>query len=192
MHFPRLLCGVLLARSMRGACGLSATATAAGSALSKPSRQTVLVEGFCRRIAECNHLAGDEGERFVPLMVGGVCAGNVLKANARAFVGGAPSAFRFDDEGTLRLAPRLESASAEERTAAVATAMAALREQGVVSGWRDELVPVCTRYDEPPVFLVERAAYPMLGVKGYGVHVNGCVGSAGSYGCVGSVGSPHT
>ena len=34
--------------------------------------------------------------------------------------------------------------------------------------------PLC-HAGAPPAFVVERAAYPLLGCKGYGVHVNGYV-----------------
>ena len=42
-----------------------------------------------------------------------------------------------------------------------------------MTGWRDELLPVVASYAAAPAFRVERAAYPLLGAKGYGVHVNG-------------------
>ena len=61
----------------------------------------------------------------------------------------------------------------EQRTAAAANVMAALRDAGVITGWRDELFPVNESYGEPPVMLVERAAASLLGIRAYGVHVNG-------------------
>ena len=50
---------------------------------------------------------------------------------------------------------------------------AALREAGLVKGWRDELLSVATSFDAPPVLLIERACLPLWGGKGYGVFVNG-------------------
>ena len=44
-----------------------------------------------------------------------------------------------------------------------------------MTGWRDELLAVVSPFGAEPAFLVERAAYPLLGCKGYGVHVNGYV-----------------
>ena len=61
----------------------------------------------------------------------------------------------------------------EQRTEAAAGVMAALRDAGVVTGWRDELFPVNESYGEPPVMLVERATASLLGIRAYGVHVNG-------------------
>ena len=62
-----------------------------------------------------------------------------------------------------------------ERSAAVAPVLARLRDRGVIPGWRDELFPVNSRYGEPPALLVERAAASLLGVRAYGVHINGYV-----------------
>jgi hypothetical protein len=53
--------------------------------------------------------------------------------------------------------------------------MATLRDEGFVTGWRDELYPVAERFGATPAFLVERAAAGYFGIKGYGVHVNGYV-----------------
>ena len=38
-----------------------------------------------------------------------------------------------------------------------------------------KLLPVVDSFSSSPVFLIERAAYPLFGVNGYGVHVNGWV-----------------
>ncbi|KXZ42115.1 hypothetical protein GPECTOR_201g365 [Gonium pectorale] len=53
--------------------------------------------------------------------------------------------------------------------------MQALRTDGFISGWRDELYPVLSSFHEAPVMLVERAAAVHFGIKAYGVHVNGFV-----------------
>ena len=55
-----------------------------------------------------------------------------------------------------------------------------LRDDGSLSGWRSESYPVLTSFHSQPVALVERAAAVHLGIKAYGVHVNGYVrGSSG-------------
>ena len=56
-----------------------------------------------------------------------------------------------------------------------AAVVARLRDDGVLSGWRNELYPVLTAFNSEPVALVERAAAVQLGIKAYGVHVNGYV-----------------
>lgn len=48
-------------------------------------------------------------------------------------------------------------------------------DDGIIKGWRDELLPVVGEYSQDPIFLLERAAVPFFGLKGYGVHVNGFV-----------------
>lgn len=64
----------------------------------------------------------------------------------------------------------------ESRTAAVAETLRELRDEGFILGWRDELYPVVgTTFNDDPALLVERAAAPFLGVKAYGVHMNGYV-----------------
>ncbi|KAK9854499.1 hypothetical protein WJX84_007700 [Apatococcus fuscideae] len=40
-------------------------------------------------------------------------------------------------------------------------------------GWRNELYPVSESFHEGPLLLVERAAATYLGIKAYGVHING-------------------
>jgi len=67
------------------------------------------------------------------------------------------------------------SMTTEQRSEAAANVTAALRDAGVITGWRDELFPVNESYGDPPVMLVERAAASLLGIRAYGVHVNGFV-----------------
>ena len=50
-----------------------------------------------------------------------------------------------------------------------------LRSDGIVKGWKDELLPVSSDFYASPTFLIERAAAPILGVQQYCVHVNGIV-----------------
>jgi 8-oxo-dGTP pyrophosphatase MutT (NUDIX family) len=53
--------------------------------------------------------------------------------------------------------------------------MVVLRERGVLNGWRNELVDVSNGFGVSPSFSIERCAYPLLGLTGYGVHLNGFV-----------------
>jgi hypothetical protein len=61
--------------------------------------------------------------------------------------------------------------SSEERTGAVSKVLKTLRDEGSITGWRDELYPVSPSFGEEPLFLMERAAAPYFGLKAYGVHV---------------------
>ena len=53
--------------------------------------------------------------------------------------------------------------------------MERLRDEGYIAGWRDELFNVAEEFDSPPLFMIERAAAPLLGVMEYGIHINGLV-----------------
>ena len=63
----------------------------------------------------------------------------------------------------------------EERTAAVDGVLRRLAGRGVLDSWRDEPYPVGTSFAGPAFFNMERAAVPLFGVVGYGVHMNGIV-----------------
>ena len=62
-----------------------------------------------------------------------------------------------------------------QRTEAMAGILEALRGGGHIPGWRDEAYPVGSAFSAPALLTMERAAVPLFGVKGYGVHVNGFV-----------------
>lgn len=60
-------------------------------------------------------------------------------------------------------------------TAFLADICRQMAKDGIVQGWRDELYPIAIDYQQLPLALVERAAMPLFGARGYGVHVNGLV-----------------
>ena len=62
-----------------------------------------------------------------------------------------------------------------ERTRVMGKVARALRDRGLIAGWRDEVYPVAPRFGDPVVFDIERAAVPFFGIRGYGVHINGWV-----------------
>ncbi|MBI2586915.1 MAG: DUF4743 domain-containing protein [Rhodospirillales bacterium] len=120
------------------------------------------------RVREC---ARFEPGRYLPFRVDGVHLGRIEKRiveRLRAF----EKVFRVSADA-IDLAPGLSGF--DDRTRAVAAALETLRDEGLVTGWRDEPYPVAMSFSSPPLFVVERAAVPLLGVKGYGVHVNGYV-----------------
>lgn len=65
-----------------------------------------------------------------------------------------------------------------QRTAATESVMRELHQQGVIDTWVGERYPVTLAYQEPAVLEVERAAAAYLGIKSFGVHVNGLVEKA--------------
>lgn len=107
----------------------------------------------------------------VPLLVDNVELGSLTPQFAQRLLAVGNVFQRAGD--AVRLNAALDTA--ELRNNAIAAVMEELRSEGVITGWRDELFPVSASFIEPPSFLVERAAAPLLGVRAYGVHVNGLV-----------------
>mmetsp|Transcript_14024 Transcript_14024/g.41790 ORF Transcript_14024/g.41790 Transcript_14024/m.41790 type:complete len:316 (-) Transcript_14024:23-970(-) len=133
-----------------------------------------LAPDLCAKLQKRVDVCNDMGDfPLLPLLVDGARVGSVRPPLADALVD-AGDAFVIED-GAVQFAPPLRTASEAARTAAVAPVVRELADRGVVTGWRDELLPVTRAYDAAPAFLVERAAYPLLGAKGYGVHINGFV-----------------
>ncbi|WP_298607257.1 DUF4743 domain-containing protein [uncultured Thiothrix sp.] len=63
----------------------------------------------------------------------------------------------------------------EQRTQALDQVMWSLHQQGVIDTWVGERYPVCLGYQQTAVLTVERAAAAYLGIKSFGIHVNGLV-----------------
>ena len=113
--------------------------------------------------------------KFLPFSVSGTRVGCVKKSFAETLTRW-PEVFRVDEQ-RISLAANLDSRDvpAEKRTQAVGEVLQRLREEGHIDGWRDELYPVNRSWSEPAFLLIERAAVPWFGVRGYGVHMNGFV-----------------
>ena len=75
------------------------------------------------------------------------------------------------DDSSVALMANLQNY--EERTQAMAHVLNELRMEGLIPGWRDEPYPAGPAFNAPPLFEMERAAVPLFGVPGYGVHMNG-------------------
>jgi 8-oxo-dGTP pyrophosphatase MutT (NUDIX family) len=115
---------------------------------------------------------------FLPFVVTGVRVGCVKAAFAETLARW-PEVFRVDARG-VTLAAELDSSKVPvaERTRAVGEVLQVLREEQLIDGWRDEHYPVNRSWTEAPYLLIERAAVPWFGVRGYGVHMNGFVRDA--------------
>ncbi len=123
------------------------------------------------RIAACRAW---EPEAYRPFVVGGEAIGRVghdFAGRLRDF----PGVFEVS-ERAVALADKL--ADVADRSAAVAEVLAALRDEGLIRGWRDEAYPVVQNWGEAPRLEMERAAVPKFGVRGFGVHMNGFVRTA--------------
>ena len=123
---------------------------------------------FLDHIDRCNaHNMG----RFVPFCVDNATVGHVRHDNI-AHLARYPDVFSVAETG-IGLAAGLDDYGA--RTAAVDAVLRDLAARGIVTGWRNEPYPVSTSWAGPRAFQIERAAAPFLGVRAYGVHVNGWV-----------------
>ena len=127
---------------------------------------------FRDRIAACNTWTP---ARYRPLRVDGLDVG-LVTAEFAGLLGELPEVFSISEHG-VDLAEGLDGF--ERRTAAVDQVMRELAQRGVVTRWRDEPYPVAPSFAAPALFNVERAAVPLLGVIGYGVHLNGFVRDGG-------------
>ena len=65
------------------------------------------------------------------------------------------------------------------RTAAMAEVTHDMAKDGVIRGWRDELVSVSHHYAAPELLRIERAATRHFGMMGYGAHLNGFTHAGG-------------
>jgi len=65
------------------------------------------------------------------------------------------------------------------RTAAMGEVTRDLAKDGIMRGWRDELVSISHHYAAPELFRVERAATRYFGMMCYGAHLNGFIRTGG-------------
>lgn len=77
-------------------------------------------------------------------------------------------------EDLVHLEPNLRTAA--DRTRAVADAVAALAEDGLIGRLRGEMYPVIERLGGEAVFDIDRSAAPYFGIVHRGFHLNGVVG----------------
>lgn len=80
-----------------------------------------------------------------------------------------PHVFEVGDAFVAMTAAR----DSQARTRAMAEVTRDLQRDGVIVGWRDELVSVLPAYGQPELLRMERAASRHFGIMGYGAHLNG-------------------
>jgi 8-oxo-dGTP pyrophosphatase MutT (NUDIX family) len=106
--------------------------------------------------------------RLRPFAVDGIALGLVDDEHAARLA-------RFDcfhvGGDTVSLDARL--ATTQARSEAMAEVAAALRDEGALPAWRDELLAIARDIGDPAVFLLERGAARYFGVVTYAAHVNG-------------------
>lgn len=124
---------------------------------------------FVDWIERCNNA---DMRSFRPFL----CAGQHLGWIHQSFLADLDSGvFRVSDSD-VRLDPAL--ATPGERTEALSAVTDRWIATGILSGWRGEHYRAATSLDTPELFSIERSAAPLLGLRAWGVHVNGIVRSA--------------
>ena len=123
---------------------------------------------YLERIQECHQY---DRSKFLDFII----ADEVMGLTDRSF---AEQLKRWSDIFTvtnnqLILNPELKTF--DERTQAVKPILETLHEEGVIDTWVDELYAVSHTFEEEPRMAVERAATSFLGIRGYGIHINGLV-----------------
>lgn len=144
---------------------MSATATASAT-LSAPQR-------LQPRIDACNTITPEAYASFVPFIIDGHRVGALTPWFAERALVACEAALERDAGGAVRVRPELTTADARSR--AIAPGLRKLRDDGVITGWRDEIFPCAMGYGQEILLRVERASVSLLGVRAYGVHVNGYV-----------------
>ncbi|XP_074499205.1 thiamine pyrophosphokinase 2 [Sebastes fasciatus] len=85
-----------------------------------------------------------------------------------------PDVFSPPHGGAVSLRPSLDSH--RTRSEAVDAVLQSMRQEGslvCLKGWRDEKYNVMSKFSDPPLMSMERAATSLFGVKRNGVHING-------------------
>ena len=133
--------------------------------------ETQLLRDMLYRIRQVNQ---PPPPTCVEFSVDGVVLGKVSPSMADILVE-TTSTFEMNASRQVLTLSSTAGSTCDSRTNAVQSAMQDLRERGLVTGWRDELYPISNGFYEEPMFLMERAAVPVLGGLEYGVHINGLV-----------------
>ena len=141
-----------------------------------------LMQGLREAVESCNDVSEEDlsSEKFVDLLVNGSHVGHVRPDFADALLehGKLDNGYALFSKNVNEACVRFDSenryASAEEKTRAIADVFEKMRELSLIPGWRNEMFPVVS--DEGDVSMnVERASASLLGIKAFGVHVNGYV-----------------
>jgi hypothetical protein len=113
-------------------------------------------------------------EDYQPLLVAGRRMGWLRRETAARLLD-FPLAFEPEGEG-VALKAGLDTP--EARSAALEEVLHELIAAGEIRRLRGELYPLIRRWGEEPLGLVDRRAAPLLGIRCFGIHVNGYVEKA--------------
>jgi hypothetical protein len=123
---------------------------------------------FLDRIDLCRRW---DPEAYRPFVIEARALGRVRHDLARR-LSEFPRVFQVSESAVV-LNPAL--ADFESRSRAVEEVLRPLSKAGEVGRWRDEAYPVLRRWGETPLMVLDRGAVPDLGLRAFGVHLNGLV-----------------
>jgi 8-oxo-dGTP pyrophosphatase MutT (NUDIX family) len=126
--------------------------------------------GFQRHIDACNR---HDLARYRPFMIAGQQMGWVFRAHADLLAAKAGKNFILRSDA-LHLADHLRDVDARTKALAEATELLRTQRQPAPK-LRDELYPVTSEFDLPPLALLDRLAVPWFGIRAWGIHLNGYV-----------------
>lgn len=131
------------------------------------------------RIDSCNSkTSSSTNTKFVDFVVDDTIIGHLNPALAAHLSSRFSYVFQSNPKSnSFTINPSIPP-TCEDRTNAIRPILRKLREENVISGWRDEDLAVVTSFDDfndNPLFLLERAAMPHFGCRSYGVHMNGFI-----------------
>jgi hypothetical protein len=150
--------------------------------------QQQLVQDMLYRIRQVRHVPTDIRDSLLEFRVDGIKLGQVRPNIAKLLCsfhidtttsgsnGGAAFRIEWDDNSRSYLTlTEICGTTFQSRSEAISKVTSQMKENGIVTGWRDELFPVSATFYSDPVFAMERAAISFLGVIEYGVHIVGVV-----------------
>lgn len=123
---------------------------------------------FLDRVLEC---ARFDPRSYLPFRVDGDTVGFVKPDTARRLC-------RYPDIFSVtsnEVGLTLPATDPDSRSRAFDAVVEDLRQAGLVNAWRDEPHAVVGNDGRSVLFTIERAAIPVFGFRGWGVHVNGIV-----------------
>ncbi len=124
---------------------------------------------FLDRIALCQSW---NPAAYRPFVIAGRRMGRVRHELARRLAE-VPGVFEVGGDAVV-LNPALNDA--DSRSRAVEEALRPLVEAGELGGrWRNEAYPVVRRWGDAPLMIIDRGLVPELGLRAFGVHLNGLV-----------------
>jgi hypothetical protein len=133
------------------------------SALTQKEKDKIVAD-MLYRVRQCNLVPVEVRDKLVNFVVDGKILGKPRLELAKRL--DATPYFSFNS-GILSLTEKAGT-SRLERTEKIHEVMLQLKKEGVITGWRDELLSAAPGFYDEPIFLIERAAAPLFGTQAYG------------------------